>query len=65
MADGTCEYKKLEGMLKEIDQKREQDLVRVEGRLDATLEEIKALINDTTLKKNEIQNQIAKQDGGV
>ena len=51
MAKGTCEYKKLEGMLKEIDQKCEQDLVRVEGRLNATLEEIKALINDTTLQK--------------
>ena len=41
MAEGTRDYKKLEGMIKEVDQRRERD----SARIDATLEEIKAMIN--------------------
>ena len=59
MAEGTREYKRLESMLKESDQKREKDLARVEGglsrvegRLDTALEELKSMMNGMTLQMN-------------
>ena len=51
MAEGTREYKRLEGMLKEFDQKMEKDIARV----DAILKEIKAMINGMTFQQNEIR----------
>ena len=72
MVKGTREYKRLEGMLKENEQKRDKDLskvensiARVEGRLDAALEEIKALINGMALQKNDLRTQFANQEAGV
>ena len=65
MVEGICDYKRLKGMLKESDQKWDKDLIRVEnslarvdGRVDATLEEIKSLINGMTLQNNDLKNQI-------
>ena len=65
MVEGTRDYKRLEGMLKESDQKRDKDIARVEnslarvkGRVDAVLEEIKSLINGMTLQNNDLKNQI-------
>ena len=65
MVEGMCDYKRLEGMLKENDQKRDKDIARVEnslarvkGRVDAALEEIKSLINGMTLQNNDLKNQI-------
>ena len=53
MAEGTREYKRLEGMLKEFDQKREKEFKEGEQRrerditrVDAVLEEIKAKWHD-------------------
>ena len=54
--EGMKDYKRLEDMLKNSDQKREKDLARVEGKLDAVLEEIKALIIGTTIHHNEIRS---------
>ena len=75
MAEGTRDYKRLKAMLKELDQKREKDMLRVEGRLDAAVEgvdarldaalaEIKTLINGMTMQINGItlqQNEIRSQ----
>ena len=63
MAEGTRDYKRLESMLKECEQKRENDLAKVEGRVNAALEEIKTLINGMTLQHNEIRNQMNNQEG--
>ena len=41
MAKGIRDFKKLEGMIKKVDQIREKD----SARIDATLEEIKAMIH--------------------
>ena len=49
MVERTCDYKRLETILKEVDQKREKDLSLVEGRLDVALKEINALINGMTI----------------
>ena len=59
MAEGTREYKRLEGVIKECDQKRERDIARV----DATLEEIKAMINGMTIQYNDIRNQMNEREG--
>ena len=40
-------------------------LARVERRLDATLEEIKSLIQGMTLQNNELRSQIASQEARV
>ena len=65
MAEGMRDYKRLEGMLKESDQKRDKDiarvensLARVEGKVDAVLEEIKSLINGMTIQNNDLRKQI-------
>ena len=56
MAKGTREYKRLESMFNESDQKREKDLARVERglskveeRLDIVLEELKSMMNGMTM----------------
>ena len=56
MAKGTRDYKRLEGMLKKCELKRDKDLARVEGslarvegRLDSTLDKIKTLIHGMTV----------------
>ena len=75
MTEGTHDYKKLESMLKEVEQKREKDLARiegilekdmskVEGRLDAAVTEIKALINGITFQCNELRTQMNNRDNG-
>ena len=65
MAEGTRDYKRLEGMLKEFDQKREKEFKEGEqkrekdiARVDAVLEEIKAMINGMTFQQNEIRTQL-------
>ena len=65
MVEGMCDYKRLGGMLKESDQKRDKDIARVEnslarvkGRVNAALEEIKSLINGMTLQNNDLRKQI-------
>ena len=57
MAEGTRVYKRLEGMLKEFDQKRKKEFKEGEqkrekdiARVDAVLEEIKAMINGMTFQ---------------
>ena len=76
MAEGTRDYKRLESMLKECEQKREKDLARVEGdlsrvegRLDTALEELKSMmngmtlqINGMTLQQNEMRVQLSNRD---
>ena len=64
MAEGTRDYKRLESMLKESDQKRDKEisrvessLARVERRLDAAIEEIKSMLQG--LQNNELKSQIA------
>ena len=63
MTEGIQDYKRLEGMLKESEQKREKDLAMVKGRVDAALEETKSLINGMTVQHNEIKNQLNNQEG--
>ena len=70
MAEGTRDYKRLESMLKESDQKRDKEisrvegsLARVEGRLDAVIEEIKSMLQG--LQNNESRSQIANQETGA
>ena len=56
MAEGTCDYKRLEVMLKELkesDQKREKDMV-----------EIKSMINGLTLQHNEMRSQMVNREKG-
>ena len=68
MAEGTRDYKRIESMLKELkdsDQKQEKELFRVEGRLDAALDEIKAMINGVTLQCNDIRSQMNNSEGGT
>ena len=60
MAEGTRDYKLLKLMLKESDQRWERDLARIEGKLEAALEEIKSLIHRMSLQNNEIMNQLAR-----
>ena len=55
MAECTREYKKLELMFKESDQKMEKDLSRMEGKLDSTLVNIRTLINAITIQPKEIK----------
>ena len=69
MAEGTRDYNRLESMLKESEQKRDKkitrvdgSLARVKGRLDATLEEIKSLIQGMTLQNNELKSQFANHE---
>ena len=64
MTKGTRDYKRLESMLKENDQKREKDLARVEARLDTTLEDIKSLIHGIIVQHNELRSQMTSQEGG-
>ena len=64
MAEGTHDYKRLESMFKESDQKRKNDLLRVECHLGLALAEIKSLINGIMLQLNEIRNQMANKDIG-
>ena len=54
MEEGIHDYKRLELMLKESDQKRKNYLSRVECRLGLALVEIKSLINGIMLQHNEI-----------
>ena len=52
MAKGTRDYKCIEGMLKEFkdcDQERKKKLVKVEEKMDHTLEEIRTMIIGMTL----------------
>ena len=65
MAEGTRDYKRLEGMLKEFDQKREKEFKEGEqkrkkdiARVDAVLEEIKAMINGMTFQQNDLRTQL-------
>ena len=60
MVEGTREYKKLECMIKEVDQRREKD----SARIDVTLEEIKAMINGLTMQHNEMRSQASTQKDG-
>ena len=60
MVEGTRDYKKLEGMIKEVDQRRERDSTRI----NATLEEIKVMINGLTMQHNEMRGQTSTQEGG-
>ena len=69
MAEGTCDYKRLEGMFKECELKRDKDLARiegnlakVEGRVDAAFEEIKTLINGMTMQNNELRSQMSNPE---
>ena len=73
MAEGTRDYKRLESMLKEVEQNREKDMSRiegmlkkdmskVEGRLDTAVAEIKALINGITFQCNELRTQMNNRD---
>ena len=62
MAEGTKDYKLLKLMLQESDQRWERDLARIEGKLEAALEEIKSLIHRMSLQNNEIMNQLAKAE---
>ena len=48
MAKGTRDFKKLEGMIKKVDQTREKDSTRI----DANLEEIKAMIHGLVRQHN-------------
>ena len=57
MAKGTRDFKKLKDMIKEVDQKRERDSARV----DATLEELKVMIQALTVQNNDRMSQ----EGGV
>ena len=57
MVEGMREYKRLERMIKEFDQKREKEFKEGEqkrekdiARVDAVLEEIKAMINGMTFQ---------------
>ena len=52
----------LESMYKESDQKWETTISRIEGKLDSTLVEIKALINGITLQNNKIRRQMVNKD---
>ena len=64
MAEGTRDYKRLEGMfkdLKDCDQKREKDL----ARMDAALEDIKVMINGLTLQYNDLRGQRSNQGEGT
>ena len=54
MAEGTRDFKKLESMIKEVDQKREKD----SARIDAALEELKAMIHGLTMQINDRRQQV-------
>ena len=60
MAEGTRDYKILELMLQESDQRWERNLARIEGKLEVALEEIKSLIHGMSLQNNEIMSQLAR-----
>ena len=60
MAEGTRDFKKLEAMIKEVDQKRERD----SARTDAALEELKAMVQSLTVQSNERRGQVNVQEGG-
>ena len=64
MADGTRDHKKLEATIKEVDQKREKDSVRIEGKLDAAVDEIKSMIHGMTVQYNDLRNQWAQSVDG-
>ena len=49
MAEGTRDFKRLESMIKEVDQKRDKDSVRI----DAALEELKVMIHGLTVQNND------------
>ena len=53
MVEGTRDFKKLEGMIKEVDQKRERDSARV----DAALGELKAMIQALTVPNDDRRTQ--------
>ena len=68
MVEGTQDFKRLESMLKEVDQKKEKDLsiiemrlekdlLRLKGKINSVFAKIKALINGITLQHNGIQSQ--------
>ena len=76
MAEGTRDYKRLEGMLKECEQKREKEmskveekldstLSRVEERFDAALAELRAMMNGITHQQNELRSQASNRDHGA
>ena len=65
MAEGTRDFKRLENMLKESEQKHDRELKEIDqqrekdtARINATLEEIKALINGMTYQYNDIRSQL-------
>ena len=71
MAKGTRDFKRLENMLKESEQKCDRELKEIDqrrerdtARIDATLEEIKALINGMTYQYNDIRSQLHNRDQG-
>ena len=76
MAEGTRDYKRLEGMLKECEHKREKEmskveekldstLSRVEERFDAALAELRAMMNGITHQQNELRSQASNRDHGA
>ena len=60
MAEGTRDFKRLESMIKEVDQKREKD----SARIDAALEELKVMIHGLTVQNNDRRQQVNSQEGG-
>ena len=52
MAEGTRDYKRIKGMLKELkdcDQERKKEIARVKEKMDHALEEIRTMITSMTL----------------
>ena len=71
MAKGTRDFKRLENMLKENEQKRDKELNEIDqrrerdiARIDATIEEIKTFINGITFHYNDIRSQLQNRDQG-
>ena len=64
MIEGTQKFKKLKLMLKESDQKMENDLSKMEEKLDLALTKIRTLINDIAIQHNEIKSQLTNKDNG-
>ena len=68
MAEGTRDYKRLETMIKDLkdnEQKRDKELSRVEGKVDAAMEEIKTMMSGMTIQYNDIRSQLSQLEGGL
>ena len=68
MAEGMRDYKRLETMIKDLkdnEQKRDREFIRVEGKVDAVIEEIKIMMSGMTIQYNDIRSQLSQLEGGL